>query len=152
MNTSIIRGLCFGLTSAVITTLGLMIGLFSASATRSIIIVGILTIAIADSLSDAFGMHVSEESFVKSHKNVWKATGATFFTKFFFALTFIIPILFFDLDKAVLINIIYGLILLVVFNYHLAKLRKINVYKTILEHISIAIVVIISTYFIGKII
>ena len=55
-------GISFGLTSGVITTLGLMVGLHSGSHSRAIVIGGIMTIAIADAMSDALGIHVSEES------------------------------------------------------------------------------------------
>lgn len=55
-------GFCFGLTPGIITTLGLMMGLYSGTQDRVVVIGGILIIAIADSLSDAFGIHVSEES------------------------------------------------------------------------------------------
>jgi len=55
-------GLSFGLTSAIITTLGLMIGLISGTESKMVAIGGILTIAIADAFSDALGIHLSEES------------------------------------------------------------------------------------------
>lgn len=79
MKTSWKTGISFGLTSGVITTLRLMVGLHSGTHSRAIVISGILTIAIADATSDALGIHVSEES-----KNsvpvsqVWEATLATF--------------------------------------------------------------------------
>ena len=88
-------GLCFGLTSGIITTLGLMIGLYSGTYSKIIVISGILTIAIADSLSDAFGIHVSEESENKhTKKEIWESTLSTFFCKFIIASSFIIPVLF----------------------------------------------------------
>jgi len=62
MKKSLKTGISFGLTSGTITTLGLMIGLNSGTNSRGIIIGGILTIAIADSLSDALGIHISEEA------------------------------------------------------------------------------------------
>ena len=62
MKQSIKEGLSFGLTSAIITTLGLFIGLSSATNNRIIVISGILTIAIADAFSDALGIHLSKES------------------------------------------------------------------------------------------
>lgn len=55
MKHSLKTGLCFGLTSATITTLGLMVGLHSFSGSKAVIIGGILTIAIADAFSDALG-------------------------------------------------------------------------------------------------
>lgn len=59
MRTSWKTGISFGLTSGVITTLGLMAGLYSGTHSRAIVIGGILTIAIADAMSDALGIHVS---------------------------------------------------------------------------------------------
>ena len=52
-NSSFKIGFGFGLASGVITTLGLMIGLFASTHSRVVVLGGILTIAIADSCSDA---------------------------------------------------------------------------------------------------
>jgi hypothetical protein len=62
MKDTIKTGLCFGLTSAIITTLGLIVGLHSFAGSKMVIIGGIFTIAIADAFSDALGIHVSEEA------------------------------------------------------------------------------------------
>ena len=62
MKESLRTGISFGLTSAIITTLGLMVGLHSGSGSKIVVLAGILTIAIADAFSDALGIHVSEES------------------------------------------------------------------------------------------
>ena len=62
MKLSIMKGFSFGLTSGIITTLGLIVGLHSSTHSKLVIIGGILVIAIADALSDAMGMHISEES------------------------------------------------------------------------------------------
>ena len=86
MKHSIKVGLCFGTTSGIITTLGLMIGLYSVTNQRLPVIGGILTIAIADSLSDAMGIHISEESENKnSSRAFWEATFCTFICKFIIA-------------------------------------------------------------------
>jgi len=55
-----------------------------------------LTIAVADSFSDALGIHVSQESDKKnSKKDIWLATLTAFLAKLIFALTFLLPILIF---------------------------------------------------------
>jgi len=54
-------GFSFGLTSGIVTTLGLMVGLHSSTHSKLVVIGGILTIAIADALSDAMGIHIAEE-------------------------------------------------------------------------------------------
>ncbi len=149
MRDSIKKGLLFGLTSGVITTLGLMVGLYSGTSSKLAVLGGILTIAVADSMSDALGIHISEETNNNDHSQVWEATIATFLTKFLFALTFVIPVLLFDLQKAIVVSIVWGLFTLIVINYKMAISKKENPWSLIFEHISIAALVIIITYFVG---
>lgn len=151
MQSSIKRGLSFGLTSGIITTLGLIIGLHSTFSSKLVIIGGILTIAIADAFSDALGNHMSEEAGRKnsSEKNIWRATISTFIAKFIFALTFLVPVIIFPLNTAIIISIIWGLLLLTIFSYYIAKQRKSSPFHAIFEHLMIAVIVIILTHFVG---
>lgn len=147
----LLTGLSFGLTSGVITTLGLMVGLLAGTHSKLVVIGGILTIAVADALSDAFGIHVSEESEgVHSSQEVWASTTFTFLTKFIFALTFIIPIVLFQLSAAVAISVIWGLFLLSIFSFYIAKARSANPWKLVLEHISVTLLVVLVTYCLGS--
>jgi len=143
-------GFSFGLTSGIITTLGLMVGLNAGTHSKAIVLGGILTIAIADALSDALGIHISEETEKKhNNKEIWKATLSTFSSKFIFALTFIIPILLFSLQTAIIVSVIWGFLLLSLFSYYIAKDRKVPPYKIILEHLLIAAFVVIITHLVG---
>lgn len=120
---SLRTGISFGLTSAaVITTLGLMVGLHSGTHSKIVVLSGILTIAIADAFSDALGIHVSEEA-ENTHtvKQIWTATVATFLTKFLFSMTYVIPVLFFSLFTAIVVNLIWGLSILTVLSYIIAR-------------------------------
>jgi len=150
MKSSIKKGFSFGLISGIITTLGLIVGLHSGTHSYMVIIGGIIIIAIADSFSDALGIHISEESEgIHSNREIWESTIATLLSKFVFALTFIIPILIFELSTAIIISILWGLSLIVIFSYFMAKNQKIKSYKVILEHLIIAIVVIVITHYVG---
>lgn len=149
MKNSFKTGFNFWATSWIITTLGLMVWLALGSGSSVLVIGWVLTIAVADSLSDALGIHISEESKNQSHKAVWMSTIATFLTKFIFTMSFIIPVLFFSLRTAVIISIVWGLLLIFLLSYKVAKDRKDNILHTTLEHIGITILVIILTYFIG---
>jgi VIT1/CCC1 family predicted Fe2+/Mn2+ transporter len=143
-------GFSFGLTSGIITTLGLMVGLHSSTHSRLVIIGGILTIAIADAFSDALGIHVSEESEAKhTTKEIWQSTIATFLTKFVFAMTFVIPILLLSLTTAIVVSIVWGLSLLGVFSYYIAKEQKAKPWRAVLEHMLIGLVVIGITHYVG---
>jgi len=151
MKISIKKGFSFGLTSGIITTLGLIIGLNSSTHSKIVVIGGIIVIAISDALSDALGIHISEES-ENNHTSIeiWESTFSTFLSKFIFALLFVIPILLFSLSTAIIISVIWGLSLIAIFSYSISKQQKIKPYKIILEHLTITIIVIIITNFVGK--
>jgi len=150
MRTSWKTGLSFGLTSGVITTLGLMVGLHSGTHSRAIVIGGIFTIAVADAMSDALGIHVSEES-----KNsgptmpIWEATIATFLAKFMISLTFVVPVLIRPLDQAIVISVIWGLLLLAGLSFFVARAQRIAPWKVIGEHVLIGLCVIAITHYLG---
>lgn len=151
MKISIRKGFSFGLTSGIITTLGLMVGLNSSTHSALVVIGGILVIAIADGLSDALGMHISEEAENKhGQKEVWESTVATLVSKFVFALTFAVPVLFLPLFHAIVVSVIWGLLLICLISYYVAKLQKLKPSRVILEHLTIAILVIIVTHLIGR--
>ena len=113
MRHSIKTGLSFGLTSGVITVLGLLVGLHSGTGSKAVVMSGILIIAIADALSDAFGIHMAEESEnVHSQKEIWESTFSAFISKLVVSLTFIVPFFIFSLSGAVIVSIVWGLLLL----------------------------------------
>jgi len=143
-------GISFGLTSGIITTLGLIVGLHSGTHSKIVVISGILIIAIADAFSDAFGIHVSEESEnIHTAKEIWESTIYTFLSKFIFSLIFVIPILLFELSIAIIISVILGLFMLGIFSFIIAREQKRRPWKIITEHLIIALVVIIITHYVG---
>ncbi len=147
---SLKTGFSFGSTSGIITTLGLMVGLHSGTHSKIVVIGGILTIAIADAFSDALGIHISEESENKhTAKEIWESTIMTFFAKFLFALTFLVPVLIFPLTAAIIVSVIWGLFLISLFSFMMGKEQETNPWSIVGEHFLIAVIVIILTHFIG---
>lgn len=150
MKHSIKTGFSFGLTSGIITTLGLIVGLHSGTHSKLVVIGGILIIAIADAFSDALGIHVSEESENKhTTKEIWEATFSTFLSKFFFSLTFMVPLLLFQLSIAIIVCVVWGLSLVSIFSFYIAKGQKVKPWKVIIEHLLIALLVITITHYVG---
>ena len=150
MNLSLKTGLSFGLTSGTITTLGLIVGLNAGTHSKIVVIGGILTIAITDAFSDALGIHVSQESQNKhSRKSIWESTLATFLSKFLFALTFIVPIFLFELSVAIPISVVWGFLVLSIYNFIIARQQKKNPWKPVMEHLVIGAIVVIVTNFVG---
>ncbi len=150
MNESLQTGIHFGLTSGIITTLGLMVGLHAGTHSLLAVVGGILTIAVADACSDALGIHISEEAEnVHTVAEVWIATGATFLTKLLMALTFLVPVLLFPLSTAIRVGVVWGLGVLAILSYQLARAQRTRPWKVIGEHLVIAIAVITLTHVLG---
>lgn len=143
-------GFSFGLPSGVVTTLGLMVGLNSSTQSHFVVIGGILTIAIADSLSEAMGMHFAQESDNNlSHEDVWKSTIFTLLAKFIFSFIFIFPIVLFELNTAIIISVMIGVYLIFCISLIIARERNDNPIKVIGSHLTITFIVIIIAHFFG---
>jgi vacuolar iron transporter family protein len=151
MKQSIKTGFSFGLTSGIITTLGLMVGLHSGTQSQPAVIGGILTIAIADAFSDALGIHISEESRnTLGAQEIWEATLTTFATKFIVALSFVVPVVLLPLAAAIGVSILWGLLLLAALSIHVANVQRILRWKVVMEHLLIAGVVVVLTHYVGQ--
>jgi len=143
-------GISFGLTSGVITTLGLMVGLRSGTNSRLAVIGGIVTIAVADAFSDALGIHTAEETRGSGVRHIWAVTLSTFVTKFLVALSFVVPVLVFELGIAVWVGMGWGLVLLTVLSWAIARANQSPVHLVVGEHLAIAGVVIVTAHFLGE--
>ncbi|MDH3747023.1 MAG: hypothetical protein OER97_02355 [Gammaproteobacteria bacterium] len=143
-------GLFFGATSGVITTIGLLTGLNAGTHSLAAVLGGILVIAVADSMSDALGIHLAEEADPNTtHNHVWSATISTFITKFVFAGSFAIPLLLLPLQQAVWVSIAWGMVVIIVLSYFLAKAQHERALPIIAEHVGIASLVVVLSHLIG---
>ena len=143
-------GLFFGATSGVITTIGLITGLNAGTHSVAAVLGGIFVIAVADSMSDALGIHLAEESNPNAtSKHVWAATISTFLNKFIFALSFAVPLLLLPLAQAVLASVAWGMLVIVVLSYFLARAQKASPASIIAEHLGIAVLVVVLSHMIG---
>lgn len=144
-------GLYFGATSGVITTLGLVAGLHAGTKSLPAVLGGIFVIAFADAMSDALGIHIAEEADPETDSaHVWAATFSTFATKFLFALSFAVPLLFLPLSTAVYASVAWGMLVIAVLSYLLARAQATSALAAVLEHLAIAAVVVVLSHFIGR--
>jgi VIT1/CCC1 family predicted Fe2+/Mn2+ transporter len=150
MRQALTTGISFGLASGVITTLGLIVGLHAGTHSTLAVVGGVLTIAVADALSDALGIHIAEESNPqRSPRQVWLATFATFTTKFLMALSFLVPLLVFELGTAIVAGITWGFTVLTLLSWRLARAQGAPPWRVIGEHLLIAGAVVVTTHLIG---
>lgn len=146
-------GFSFGLASAVITTLGLMVGLAASTQSKLVIIGGIIMIAVADSFADSLGIHIAKESEGNfSNKQVWQATFSTLLFKMFFSSSFLIPVIFLPIYPAIYISLVWGAFILIFQSFKLAKENKSNIVKVIIEHLAIAVFVVVLNFYLGGLI
>lgn len=143
-------GLYFGATSGVITTLGLLTGLYAGTGAVNAVLGGILVIAVADSMSDALGIHLAEEADPNTTSaHVWSATISTFVAKFVFAISFAVPLLVLPLRTAVIVSVVWGMSVITVLSYFLAKSAQKRPLPIIFEHLGIAMLVVLLSHLIG---
>jgi VIT1/CCC1 family predicted Fe2+/Mn2+ transporter len=154
----LMTGISFGLTSGVITSLGMIVGLHSATSSKLAVVAGIIVMAIADGLADAAGLHMSEESEQErgeakhSSKEIWLTTLFTFLSVTGFILTFSVPIFIFPLKIAIPVAIAWGVLLLILLNFYIAKIKRVSPTGLILEHIFLALFVIVVSHYAGHLI
>lgn len=130
-----------------------MVGLYSGTHSKLAVLGGILTIAIADAMSDAFGMHLSEESSEHNgSSHIWESMVATFLAKLVIALTFALPVILLDLREAILVSFAWALLLLGIVSILIAGWRRESKIHAILEHWGIATAVVIISFYVGVLI
>ena len=150
MQSAIRKGFGFGLTSGIITTLGMMIGLNQGTHSVSVIVAGIAVIAITDALSDSFAIFMADEAERNSEKSKWEETISTFISKFSVGVLFALPFFFLEINQAIILSVAFGLILISILTYFIAKAEKRPVAKIMLGHLLVAIVVIIVSGLVGQ--
>ena len=111
---------------------------------------GVVTIALADSLSDALGIHMAEESEgVHRPSEVWASTVVTFAAKLVMALTFVIPIALLPLDTATIVAAVWGAVALIFLSIGQARGRGVDPAPVVLEHLVAGALVVLASFVIG---
>lgn len=140
----------FGATSAVITSLALIIGLSKTVNPKMSIIGSLLVFAIADNISDSLGIHIFQESDLKKSKIVRTSTFSNFFTRLSVMVVFILLVALLPIRYSIFFSVVWGIFLLSILSYHIAKEQKVNPYLAILQHVIIAVVVIVVSLFLRE--
>ena len=137
-----LRNLSFGGPAAIVTSMGLIVGLGAATAARPAVVTSLLIIGIADNLTDSLSVHIYQESERLAERDAFHTTVANFFARFSVCITFIVILLLFPASTAVPVSMIWGFVLLSVLSYFLARTRGVGAVSEILKHCAVALVVI----------
>jgi VIT1/CCC1 family predicted Fe2+/Mn2+ transporter len=139
----------FGATSAIVTSLAFIVGLSRSINPKLAIIGSLLVIAVADNISDSLGIHIYQESELKKSKAVRVSTFYNFLTRFSVILVFISLVTFLPIGYSVIFSMVWGISLLSALSYFIAKEQKVNPYSAILQHVAIAVLVIVVSNSLG---
>ena len=146
--------LIFGITSGILTTIGLLVGMNAATDSRLAVVAGILVIAMADSLSDSFGMYLSKlGERGGTRAAALRYASGTFAGKFIFPLSFAIPLLSpIALSTAVMIDLTWGAAVLALLSTEQALVTQTSVVRTIARNVGLAILIVCLSSLVGSIV
>lgn len=141
-----------GATAAITTSMGLIAGLTQGEAAKTSIVTGLLIIAVADNISDSLGIHIYKESEGASKDDINSHTYGNFIVRLFLAFTFILIVLLFPSHAALIVSSIWGLVLLAILSYLIAKSKKANPFVEVVWHLLVALIVIVGSKLLGNLI
>jgi len=150
MKSAIRKGLGFGMTSGIITTLGLMVGLSRGTHSVPVVVAGIAVIAVTDALADAFAIFMADEAERNSEKSKWQEALSAFAAKFSAGALLALPFFFLLMNQAIIASITLGLILILILTYFIAKSERRPVLKIMFGHLLVAVLVIVIGGLVGQ--
>ena len=137
----------FGATSAITSSLALMIGLNQLDISQIGLIGALLVLGLADNIADALGMHIYSESKSKAHTKL--STATNYLTRLAITLVVITFVIFLPISYAILAAIITGMAVLAILSYFIAKNHGFDPGRTVAEHLAVAGLVLIVSQLIG---
>lgn len=140
-----VKNFSFGATSAVLTGLAIIIGLGGEGGSKLVLVTALLIIAIADNISDSFGIQIHHEAHSGSFSESQKVTLINFLTRLGVILLFIGLIFVFPIKYATIFSVILGILILSFLSYNIAKMQKVSIPKTIVRNLLLAVAVMFAS-------
>ena len=138
----------FGATSAVTSSLALMIGLNQLDIPRIGLIGGLLVLGLADNIADALGMHIYSESKSKSHTKL--NTAENYLTRLGITLLFVVFVVLLPFSYALAASVITGMVVIALLSYFIAVEHGLDVRRTLAEHLVVTVLVLIVSQLVGS--
>ena len=143
------RRLSFGSTAAIVTSMGLIVGLDAATASTGTLLGSILIAGLADNLTDSLSVHIYQESERLPEREAFRTTAINFIARLSVSLTFLLILVTLPRLTAVRISVIWGFFLLSVLSYLIARARAVSALSEIWKHGVVAVGVILISKAIG---
>ena len=136
----------FGAASAIVTSIGLIIGFGAAGIAKPSMIAGLLIVGLADNLTNSLSIHIYQESERLEQRAAFKATLGNFATRLLISLSFVLLVLAFSDANAFVACLAWGLMLLAGLTWLVARNRQASVLVELCKHLAVAAVVVAASY------
>lgn len=147
-----LRRVSFGGTAAVVTSIGLVVGFATATASRGVLVGSLLIVGIADNITDSLSVHIYQESEGLEPVQALRSTFANFLTRLVVTTTFVAIAAAVPRSWLVASAVIWGTALLAILTKALARQRGVSARRELVRHLGVAVVVVLASVIIGKLI
>ena len=142
----------FGATSAILTSLAIIVGLGGAANPKMSIVAALMVLAVADNISDSLGIHVYRESQFKDHRGNRIHTVSNYLARLLITRIFVLLVWFLPMQAALISSLVIGMLLLCILSYFIAIYHNSSPLWEIAEHLGIAVIVLVASSFLGQLI
>jgi len=142
------QGITFGVMDAVITVMGVMLGL-SVIGEKNVLLTGMFVTGFADSFANASGMYAMEGT--KKNRETQPAYYC-FAATLGVTVLLSLPVLAFSFDVSPYLSVTIGMLLLVFLGYYASKFSNVSPYRLAVNYLVIGVIVSIVSYIIGSVI
>jgi len=129
--------------------MALIAGLDAAKTGRASMVSALLIAAVADNLTDSLSVHMYQESERLEQKEAFIGTLSNFVTRLLLCLSFVLIVVPLPEHIAALWGLAWGISLLLILTYILARYRKVSVMSEIGKHLGVAVAIIFVSQYIG---
>jgi len=139
----------FGGTSAIVTGLGLIIGLGAARANTATIVSGLLIVGLADNMTDSLSFHMYQEAERLEERAALRATTSNFVVRILIALSFVGVVLLLPHTYGGIVALSWGCRLLATISSTVARARGGSPWRETAKHLGVAFLVIVAIRLVG---
>lgn len=139
----------FGGAAAIVTSMALIAGLNAAGVGRVSVMSALLIAAVADNLTDSLSVHMYQESESLEQKEAFIGTISNFGTRLVICLSFVLIVAVFPAHVAIVWGLVWGMSLLAVLSYILARHRRVSGWSEVGKHLGVALTIILVSKMVG---
>jgi VIT1/CCC1 family predicted Fe2+/Mn2+ transporter len=125
--------------------MALITGLDAVGTAKATLISALLIAALADNLTDSLSIHIYQESVRLDEREAFIGTLSNFITRLLGSLSFVLIVAVFPPNVVVLAAIVWGMLLLGVLTYLLARERNVGILSEVIKHFVVAAIAIITS-------